>query len=343
MSSTSSSSMRLKSGEMMTVERLEAPCGSWGDRIVPFMYVRHPEYTNCSWHHNCRRVVAGDFASVSRDVFFVGLVGGEIVGTTWYGTPLDTGEVGTFGRVITAVEHRRKGISTILSRMALEDFESLGGRAMHLGTSLNNPARFVYESIGYRHYNFVEGNGTVMRAVLRGDYDDFERQYFAPGRPTSLRGLHWGDLARAEVLVNLPHWFVKDHSQRVFGHTPFEGQFFDLMEGVDQGETGMALTTDEQRLVGMAYTARTGAGGGVQDHVRVLEFVVHPHYAEAGAELLSVVSARTAASRLLAYASALDVQKCETLEETGFEREAVLPGVLQDAESEFDLYVYGRG
>jgi len=201
----------------------------------------------------------------------------------------------------------------------------------------------VYESIGYRHYNFVEGNGTVMRAVLRGDYDDFERQYFAPGRPTSLRGLHWGDLARAEVLVNLPHWFVKDHSQRVFGHTPFEGQFFDLMEGVDQGETGMALTTDEQRLVGMAYTARTGAGGGVQDHVRVLEFVVHPHYAEAGAELLSVVSARTAASRLLAYASALDVQKCETLEETGFEREAVLPGVLQDAESEFDLYVYGRG
>jgi len=334
--------VKLKTGETMTVQRLEAPCGPAGDRLVEFMYVRHPEYTNCSWHHNCRRIVAGEFADVSRDVFFAGSLGDDLVGTTWYGAPRDTGEVGTFGRVITAVEHRRKGISTVLCQLALDDFAARGGQVMHLGTSLNNPAHQVYEAIGYRHYNFIEGNGTIMRAVLQGGYDDFERVYFAPGRAVSQRRLHWGDLARAELLYNLPHWFLKDYTQGIFGHVPFEGQFFELMAPLDRGEAGLTLTTDDERLVGLAYAAPVGAGGGAQGHVRVLEFLVHPHYAEAGAGLLEAVAAQTAASRLLAYASALDVQKCETLEEAGFEREAVLASVLQDEASEFDMYVYGR-
>lgn len=333
----------LRSGENMRIERIEAPCEEWGQRIVEFMYVRHPEYTNCNWHHNCRRVVAGDFADVSFDVFFVGLIGDAIVGTTWYGAPLDTGDVATFGRVITAVEHRRKGISTILCQAALDDFTRLGGWAMHLGTSLSYHAYQIYEAIGFRHCNSVAGNGTIMRAVVEGEYEGFEAKYFAPGRPVSQRALNWGDLARVEALVNLPHWFLKDHTQHILGHAPFEGQFFDLMTTVEQGEVGLGLTTDDARLMGLAYTARTGAGGHAQDHVRVLEFLVHPSYAEAGAELLISAAVHAPASRLLCYASALDIQKCETLEEAGFEREAVLPGVLQDDTSEFDLYIYGRG
>ncbi len=332
----------LKNGQAMTVQRLEAPCGDWGDRLVEFMYLRHPEYTNCSWHHNCRRIVAGEFVEVSRDVFFVGLIGDEIAGTAWYGTAADHSEVGTFGRVITVAHHRRKGVSTVLCQRALDDFGARGGHVMHLGTSLNNPAHRVYESIGYRHYNWIEGNGTVMRAVLRGAYEDFESGYFAAGRAVSLRPLHWGDLARVELLVNLPHWFLKDYTRRVLGHMPFEGQFFDLMDGL-KAEAGQALVTDQRRLVGLAYAAPTGAGGHAQDHVRVIEFLAHPNYAEEGARLVSAVVAATKAPRLLSYASALDVQKCETLEEAGFEREAVLAGVLQDETSEFDMYVYGRG
>jgi GNAT superfamily N-acetyltransferase len=331
----------LRTGETLEVVRLQVPCGEWGRRLLDFMYVRHPEYTNCNWHLNCKRVVGGDFVAVSRDVFYAGLIGGEIVGTAWYAAPRDALDVATFGRVVTAPEHRRKGISSVLCEAAVEDFREMGGWCMHLGTGLTNPARFIYEKLGFAHYSFVEGGGTIMRNVMRGDADRFEESYFEPGWATTVRALHWGDLARAELLYNLPRWFVKDTTLGVYANTPFEGQFFDLMTGLEQRRaTGMALVTEQNRMVGLAYPAATWAGAGAQDHLRVIEFLVHPWYAERAAELIGECARACAGLRLLAYASALDVTRCEVLEESGFQREAALAGCLQDEESEFDLYVY---
>ena len=112
------------------------------------------------------------------------------------------------------------------------------------------------------------------------------------------------------------------------------------MDGVDRGETGVALQTNEDRLVGLAYTAPTNAQAGAQDHVRGLEFLVHPAYAESAPQLISAAAIDSPAEKLLAYASALDVSRCEALEEAGFVQEATLADCLQDAESVFDLYVY---
>ncbi|MEN6643704.1 MAG: GNAT family N-acetyltransferase [Armatimonadia bacterium] len=331
----------LKSGETLEILRIPAPCGDWAERLVEFMYLRHPEYTNCSWHLNCKRVVAGDCAEVSSDVFFVGLLDGEIVGTSWYAAPADTLDLGCFGRVLTLAEHRRKGISRHLCAAAVDDFRDRGGWCMHLGTGRNNPARFIYEDLGFRHHNFVEDGETIMRAVLRGDYDTFEMDYFGGDEPVTVRPMHWGDLARAELLYNLPHWFLKDYSQGVYANTPFEGQFFDLIAPVmDSGETGLALQTHAGRMVGMAYTARTNAQAGAQDHLRVLEFLVHPAYAENAPALLAAVALEATAAKLIACSSALDVSRCEVLEEAGFRHEATLANALQDAETEFDLYVY---
>jgi GNAT superfamily N-acetyltransferase len=334
-------SAKLKTGETMDLLRVPAPCGEWAERIVSFMYLKHPEYTNCSWHRNCERVVAGQFADVSHDVFFLGLLDGEIVGSTWYGAPQDTMDLATFGRVITVAEQRRKGISTILCRAALEDFRSRGGWCMHLGTGRTNPARLIYESLGFVHCNYVENGGTVMRAVLRGEEETFEEEYFQPGRATTLRPLHYGDLARAELLYNLPHWFLKDYSLGVYANTPFEGRFFDIMTGLErQAARGAALVTDEGRMTGLAYTARTGAGAGAQEHLRVLEFLAHPNYAEQSPDLISAAASGCEVEKLLAYSSALDVARSEALQEAGFEKEATLADCLQDELSEFDLYVY---
>ena len=331
----------LKSGEKMEVLRVEAPCGEWGERIVDFMYIRHVQYANCSWHRNCARVVTGEFAPVSRDVFFVGLLDGEIVGTCWYGRPVDTLDLATFGRVVTAALQRRKGISAALCAAAVEDFRALGGWAMHLGTGRQNPARFIYERLGFRHYNFEENAGTVMRLVLHGEYDRLEEDYYEPGQPVAVQPLHWGDLARAELLMNLPHWFVKDHTFGVYANTPYEGQFFEVMEHVaDCGETGLALRTSDDRLAGMAYTAPTRAGAGVQNHLRVLEFVVHPAYADNAPQLIAAAAIDSPAGKLLAYSSALDEARSAALEEAGFVREATLADALQNPDSVFDLYVY---
>lgn len=334
----------LKSGETMEMLRVEAPCGDWGERIVDFMYVRHIQYANCSWHRNCARVVTGEFADVSRDVFFVGLLEGEIAGTCWYGTPEDSLDLATFGRVVTIAEHRRKGVSQALCAAAVEDFRKLGGWAMHLGTSRRNPARLIYEGLGFQHCNFEEDAGTVMRLVLQGEYERLEDEYYEPGQPVMVLPLHWGDLARVELLMNLPHWFLKDYTYGVYANTPYEGQFFEVMERVgDRGETGLALRTTDERVVGMAYTAPTLAGAGAQDHVRVLEFVVHPAYAENAPQIIAAAATDCAAEKLLAYSSAVDVSRCEALEEAGFVQEATLADALQDTESVFDMYVYSLG
>jgi len=334
----------LRTGEVLQVVRTEAPAADWAQPLEEFMYLRESTYTNCAWHRQAKRTLTGEFAAVARDVFFAGLLDGEIVGTTWYVTPTDTGEVATFGRVLTRADQRRKGISTILCRVAVEDFRACGGWCMHLGTDLTNPARFIYERQGFRHYNFMPGGATIMRNVLRGAAESFEHEYFEPGWPTSLRPLHWGDWPRAEVLYNLPCCFLKDYSLGVYANTPFEGQFLDLMTGLEcNAARGWVLTTEQGRLVGLAYPATTNAGAAVQAHLRTVEFVVHPSYAEKAPELLAAVMADAEDLRLAAYASALDVTRCEALEEAGFEKEATLIGWLQDGEDEFDLYVYSYG
>lgn len=334
----------LKTGETLEVMRVPAPCGEWAERIVNFMYVRHIEYANCSWHRNAIRVAAGEFADESDDVFFVGLLNGQIVGTCWYGAPADTLDLATFGRVVTLAEHRRKGISRVLCAATVDDFRARGGWAMHLGTGRTNPARFIYEELGFRHYNFIEHQGTIMRLVLHSDYDIFEDEYFAAEQPVALRPLNWGDLARSELLYNLPHWFLKDTTCGVFANTPFEGQFYEIMAEVgDRGEPGMVLETSDKRMAGMAYTARTTAGANAQEHVRVLEFLVHPNYAEQAPQLITAVASDSLAQKLLAYSSAVDVSRCEALEEAGFTKEATLADRLQDVDSVFDMYVYSMG
>lgn len=333
--------VELKTGEVLEIIRVPPPCDEWGSRLTDYMYIMHPEYTNCAWHRSCARAVTGEFASDSSEVFFAGLLDGQIVGTCWYAAPADTLDVACFGRVLTSAPHRRKGISAVLCAATVEDFRARGGWCMHLGTSLTNPARFIYEGLGFRHYNFIEGDGTIMRLVLQGEYEQFEEQYYAAGHEVSLRPLNWGDLARAEVLYNLPHWFLKDYSQGIYAHTPFEGQYFDLMASVaDQGETGLVLTTDEKRMVGMAYTVAPRAGAGAQRHLRVLEFLVHPNYIENAPQLIAAAAIDTPAEKLLAYSSALDLGRCEVLQEAGFVQEATLADALHDEQSEFDLYIY---
>lgn len=332
----------LRTGESLQVVRTEAPTPNWAGPLEQFMYLRETTYTNCSWHLQCKRALQGEFAGVSRDVFFMGLLEGEIVSTTWYATPTDTGDVATFGRVLTRSDQRRKGISTVLCQAAVTDFREHGGWCMHLGTDLTNPARFIYEKQGFSHYNFIPGQGTIMRTVLRGEPEDFETEYFEPGWPTALRPLHWGDWPRAEVLYNLPCCYLKDYSLGIYANTPFEGQYYDLMTGLERNHArGWALTTEQGRLVGLAYPAAARAGAGAQEHLRTVEFVVHPWYADRAAELLATVAVDCEDLRLAAYASALDVTRCETLEEAGFEKEATLVGWLRDEDSEFDLYIYG--
>ncbi len=337
--------VQLKTGETMQVKRVVAPDDDWGPRLVHFMYVRTSDYTNCNWHHNCVRVLNGDYADVSHDVFFVGLLDGEIVGTSWYGAPRDTMDVATYGRIITREDQRRKGIAAALCALPVEEFRAAGGQAMYLGTGRTNPARFIYEQLGFVHYNYIENAGTIMRLIFSGDADAFEAEYYEPRRSTEVRSIHAGDLARAEVLYNLPLWAVKDSFLGIMYNAPFEGQFFDIVAHIEkEGEGGMALVTGgRQRLMGMAYTAKAPAWQVGQTHLRYIEFLVHPNYVDYGAELLRETEAASSAEVFIARLAEADEDKVAVVAEAGYRQVGRLLGAIRSQHSATDMLIYQKG
>jgi len=335
---------QLKSGETMQIRRVLAPDEEWGEALLHFLYVRRPDHTNSNWHHNCIRVLAGDYAEVSHDVFFAGLLAGEIVGTSWYGAPKDTLDVATYGRIITREDHRRKGIAAALCALPVEEFRSLGGQAVYLGTGRTNPARFIYEKLGFEHYNYVEEAGTIMRLVFSGEPEKFEAEYYRPGCETYLRPLHGGDLPRVEVLYNLPLWAVKDSSQGIIYSVPCEGQFFDILTQVEKpGEGGMVLVTEPgERLMGMAYTAKAPGWQAGQTHLRYLEFLVHPNYTEHGRELVLGVEKRSAAEVFVARVAQTDEDKIAIVEQAGYRQVGRLAKAVRSEQAASDLLLYQK-
>lgn len=330
----------LKSGETMQVCRIEAPDADWGPRLVEWMYIRTPAYTNLTWHHNCAAILEGRYADVSHDVFFAGLLDGEIVGTSWYGAPKDTMDVATYGRILTHQQQRRKGIAAVLCALPVEEFREAGGAAMYLGTGRTNPARFIYEALGFEHYNYVEGGGTIMRLVFSGAAEVFEAEYYAPGAATRIRPLHAGDLARAEVLYNLPLSACKDYRLGVFYNTPFEGQFFDILALAERPEPSLCLTAGDERLVGLAYTAPAPGSQVGQTHVREVEFLVHPNYAGQAPDLLASLIEASSAEVLIACCAEADADKVRALEGTGFKPAGRLHDAARSETRQTDIIIY---
>ena len=335
---------RLKDDSTMQVRRIVAPDEQWAERLVQFMYLRRSDYTNCNWHHNCVRVLAGEYQDVSQDVFFAGLLDDDIVGTSWYGTPRDTLDVATYGRIITHEDHRRKGIATVLCALPVDEFKGLGGRAMYLGTGRTNPARFIYERLGFEHYNYVEDAGTIMRLIFSGDPQAFEDDYYRTGCETALRPIHAGDLARAELLFNLPLWAVKDSSLGIIYNTPFEGAFFDILSHIEKPtESGFALVTPpDERMMGMAYTAAAPGAEAGQTHVRYLEFLVHPNYSGRGAELLTTTEQSSSAEVFIARVAAADRDKLAVIEEAGYRQVGRLERAARSQHAETDILIYQK-
>ncbi len=335
---------RLKEGSTMQVTRIVAPDEQWAERLVHFMYLRRSDYTNCNWHHNCVRVLAGEHQDVSHDVFFAGLLDGDIVGTSWYGAPKDTLDVATYGRIITHEDHRRKGIATVLCALPVDEFRGLGGRAIYLGTGRTNPARFIYERLGFQHYNYIQDAATIMRLIFSGDAQAFENDYYRPGCQTALRPIHAGDLARAELLFNLPLWAVKDSSLGIIYNTPFEGAFFDILTHIKQPtESGIALVTQpDERMMGMAYTAAAPGAQTGQTHVRYLEFLVHPNYTERGPDLLAATERGSGAELFIARIAAADRDKLAIIEEAGYHQVGRLDKAARSHDAETDILIYQK-
>ena len=97
-----------------------------------------------------RAVLSGHEAADNRDVLYVARVDGALAGSTKLCVSTDPHPwFGGLGEVSTLPEFRRRGIAEALCTRAREDFISVGGKMLVLGT-VNPLAARRYFAIGYR-------------------------------------------------------------------------------------------------------------------------------------------------------------------------------------------------
>ena len=301
----------LATGEALTVRVLEPPLGEYAGRI---------EY----WWRDVRApLLAGGLAATSLDRFVVGEVGGAYAGSMTYAAPRDGADVAVLGMVWTREDQRRKGIARTLLQHTLADFRAGGGQAMYLCTT-NPHAYALYARAGFRP---LVGDG--MRYLAPGS-DDFDRTYFAPAGPATVRDATWGDLARAAALYNqpLPDWLVKDYHapRRVFRDVRYESHYLRVWKPASEGRGCLlVLENPRRRVVGIASAVETDSF--YEQHVRLVDCWACPAYLDALPGLLDALAERAAgggAEVLQAFLAASDRAKEDAFLAAGFRHEARL-------------------
>jgi ribosomal protein S18 acetylase RimI-like enzyme len=293
--------------------------------------------------------LSGEFGAVARDRFWVAWAGAEPVANIYFGTAAGAPEIGLLGFAITDPAYRGRGIGGRLLRAALADFAAAGGICMHLATG-NPTAHHLYVRCGFRGYN-----GHVMRYLAAGDWEGFDRAYFADCGPAQVRRGHWGDAARITLLYVAPHpWFVRDYAERLYNHpampqTRCASILPALMINTTERSVQAGLATGglwvlenpARRLVGAATV--TPPDLSAQAHAPIIDFLVAPAYVEQAPELLTaaLAASRSAGAECVrCCAAACDRGKMDILERAGFRHEATLAGQFKAGYDRFDLHIY---
>jgi len=324
----------LKSGEELVVKRMVPPEESYQDRLVDFF-----PYTGSAWDQELIRRAEGKLVEVSRDFFFVGEIGDQLVGYIWYTMPLDLTEVSTMGFVYTDPGHRRKGIATNLLEVALEDCLNRSGvpSATYLSTEMDNPVHGLYARFGFRDHR-MRRKEVVMR-LARPSEEEFESHYFRWEGQASIREPHRGDLPRFEALFNRSGWVIKDLAHGVLGQAPYEKQFVWTLNALESGHScSLVLENPRKRVVGWAMLTFHSQAEGWEEDWALLDFLVCPEYGAQAQELVDQTIQRSRGVTLRSYAAQQDREKVEVLNRFGFRLDCDMRMGVNGRETAIGIY-----
>lgn len=268
--------------------------------------------TGTAWDDEKEKRMKGKLEGLSRDYFFVGEINGEIVSNVWYTHSVNMREVATLGFVYTRPEYRKRSIATKLMKAALQDFSKKAPKhaAIYLDTRRDNPAHRIYKKFGFEDYN-SKGQKTVMR-LARPSPEEFDREYFRYRGKGKIRGAHRGYLPRMEALFNRPGWEIKDSIRQVFESTPYERQFVEMMDEVEENKAKcLVLVNSKERVTGYALLTR-------RRKASILDFLVWPEYQDWAHRLLAAILPG-AEGEVRSYVASKNEKKAKILSELGFE------------------------
>lgn len=243
-----------------------------------------------------------------------GRVGGSCMTTHSLSVP----SIGGFGEVATVPAIRGQGIATELCSQAVEDFASVGGQALFLGTG-NGAAARIYHRLGWRKLPST----IVWANIPAGDSpESFLVELFREQAPVTISS--GGPVDRVPIipLIVTPHdWQVLDVNVSLYSsrYALVSGCMslyprYEVLEA-DGGGAWFSAHSGGGRVVGLS-TAKLDDQGGCR-----VDGFSHGAFAEARAGLIEAAASWGAGRgvRIWSSVSVEDEEKLALLESLGFQ------------------------
>ncbi len=307
----------LKSGQTMRIVRVDAPDPDWKQPVLDFL-----QHKGELWVEANRLMLEQQLEGI-QTYFYLAMSGEQIVGNIMTIEAVEAG-VGILGHVFTAAEHRRKGICAAIMEVLTRDFVGRGGRGMTLSTGYRSPAYHIYRRFGFR------GLGETGKMIWEAE-SDFLGNYFASGI-TEVRDIHWPDWCLLDLLYKIESGsFLRGVYHGHHGLAGYEGCFVRFHRLIQEPPSqSKVLTKSGGEVVGHALLLPDPRW---KKDVLLLDLFIHPHFYQAGAELLEAIELPPDI-KVQAHADGRSPEKVELLKQRGFAQEAMLPGQLRDADGE---------
>ena len=201
------------------------------------------------------KVLAGKESQANSDIFYVARKDGRVVGSSHVTTARSDPQIGGLGEVATAPKCRRRGIGRLLCTRAAEEFETIGGEGLFLGSS-NPVGRELYRQLGWQA---IADSEVMVRLSSPGTPKDFLEDYFARGKalPVSItRGSSSQRVTMVPLILAARDWVVLDANVRLFStRTKVQTSCMSLYPRYEAiGDSGLwfAATRDDRAVVGLA-------------------------------------------------------------------------------------------
>ena len=328
----------LRNGQTMALRLVEPPQDDMAPRLLHFL-----EHKGDDSLRAIRQRLEGMYAPHCVDRYFIGEVEGRIVGQAWYGLPRVGTGVGNFGHVYTEPDWRGQGIASEIVRVLVDDFNA-EPTGKCLLCSAGADAGRIYRKYGFEFIPPTATSGAM--GLVKGEtFAELEERYFAPGQPVTVREGHSGHRHDVDRMMDFsPAWIeARRHWHSVFIGSSVPTYIATLHQVEDGRGLLTVLQTEAGSVVGYAYVLNLGSVH--EQHLRTLDFAVHPHYLTAAGTLLHETLARALqadGAPIHAFVAACDEPKLAALQAVGFVVAYTFPGAFVLAGEACDVLMLRR-
>ena len=317
--------MKLTAGHKIV--KVSSPVGAKRAWQIESFLLKIFEYGNYSF----KRALAGNLDPHLVSTFFFAECNNEITAAAGSLISSANPSIALLGPVCVESSFRRRGLAFELCSILLSHLQAQRVKAVYLGVKSDNPARLLYEKLGFNYYN-----GLVMRKLFCTK-QDFDRRY-SPGESALTRKMRWQDFSEVSALICEPadiytFDFCKGlYSGKYVQLDKFLPIFPEMMADIERngGIANVLINPDQGSIAGMVRISCPQSSP--QRHLATLEFFVLDEFLDKAAGFVNAAIMEygsRVSEGIVGYCVDCDEKKKHILQSLGFGQCSCLPGFVR--------------